>query len=167
MAEQLVVNIKEAIGVLAVVLSLLFVGAELRHANSLAEAESVQTLNEMANAINLAVATDPELASIFVRLHQEKNLRTEDLDPTELGSLSALLSAWMNVYEAAWKSRERGIISQEGFEGYMEGACIEFSLQPVTIQRWRLQRVAFSKPFIEIIENTCPVLASSQPNESD
>lgn len=96
-------NAAEIIGVIAVVLSLVFVGFELRHANRLAEAEAIQTINEMI-AEKLNSTTSSQWA-------MERIAAASDQTVDEMGFRYERIS-WMNIYEAAWTSFDNGIIDR-------------------------------------------------------
>ena len=106
--------VTEFAGALSIVLSLIFVGIELRHANNLAETEAVQSINQMiAGKLN----GDLQNAWGIRASGAANNLSIQD----EVDFLERI--QWLNIYEAAWKSYDRGIIDAEQAASYLNGAC--------------------------------------------
>jgi hypothetical protein len=147
-------SITEFIGALSIVLSLVFVGLELRHANNLAEAESVQSINEMfAEKLNndksewivalLAEEMDGQLIEVFYHLEREQ---------------------MMNILESAWKSFDRGIIDDAQLTAYMNLGCrsifggININEHLFWGERaWSEYKREFNPDYVAYIERHCSV----------
>ena len=58
-------RVVEIVGIVGIVVSLVFLGYELKRANDIAETEAVATIYGMTNEMGLAMAEDPELSRVF------------------------------------------------------------------------------------------------------
>ena len=55
----------EIVGIVGIIVSLVFLGYELKRANDIAETEAVATIYGMTNEMGLAMAENPELSRVF------------------------------------------------------------------------------------------------------
>ena len=55
----------EIVGIVGIIVSLIFLGYELKRSNDIAETEAVATIYGMTNELGLAMAENPELSSVF------------------------------------------------------------------------------------------------------
>jgi hypothetical protein len=88
----------EVLGLGAVVVSLLFVGVEIRQNTAIASAQALLDLAAAANEILLAQAEDEDLAMIVKRGDTE----IQDLNDAERARFDALVVSLWNTYEAAY-----------------------------------------------------------------
>ncbi|MFK7828735.1 MAG: hypothetical protein AB8B57_03040 [Congregibacter sp.] len=146
--------VTEVAGALSIVLSLVFVGLELRHANNVAEADSVQQINAMYFEMALAGAHDSELIQLVAE-------RSEiDEAAVRIGFRNA---STLNIVEAAWKSFDRGILDEEHYISYMTDGCVvifpdgfsESILLPDGLMAWNDYKLRLSRRFTEAFENFC------------
>lgn len=108
---------------LSVVLSLAFVGFELRQGNAIARAETRQSLTDASMELFLTRATNPELNSKFYEFIQGSNgsLDCEGEHSEACAYGNALLRHLENVY---LQSRE-GVIDESVFSSYgYEGSIL-------------------------------------------
>ena len=143
----------EIAGATGVVLSLIFVAMELRHANNLAEAEAVQSINLMIADLLLAGMSDEQI------LRDSATLNDISMSDARRGFRNAY---FLNAYEAAWKSNERGIIDDEMLSVYLKGACSDIFFNSgfdvfvgINGSKWTDARSAFNPRFIEQLELVC------------
>jgi hypothetical protein len=55
----------EIVGIAGIILSLIFLGYELKRSNDIAETQAVATIYSMTNEMGLALAENPELSRVF------------------------------------------------------------------------------------------------------
>ena len=55
----------EIVGIAGIILSIIFLGYELKRSNDIAETEAVATIYSMTNEMGLALAENPELSRVF------------------------------------------------------------------------------------------------------
>jgi hypothetical protein len=145
--------ITEFAGALSIVLSLIFVGLELRHANNVAEADSVMQINNMFVDFLTASESDPD----FLKARAEERGIDEWSVRTELRSTILL-----NILEATWKSFERGIMDEEQYFAYMFDGCWNLfpgghtgSFTGSGEAGWAETKKSFNPNFIRAFESRC------------
>ena len=143
-------EILELASAAAVVISLIFVGLELRQANVLAEAESVWNINSLMNDVLVTQVESPELNELFVK---EKS---EELSAAEAMRVGSWAIMWLNVYETQWKFHDKGIVSDEDFEGYSAAACWEIANVTAIRDTWRVLGESYSLGFQQFVAEECP-----------
>ena len=104
----------ELVGIIALVLSLVFVGFELRQANNIAltafQSESATDLNEFHNDI----IADEKVAALLLAL-QKPDAKFSDVDQRRAQSVAnRSLNRWYSVYLA----RQNGIVDDALYEFY-------------------------------------------------
>ena len=150
--------VAEIAGAIGVVLSLVFVGLELRHANNLSQAEAVNSINQMINDQNLLLAQDAALAALIARLNDVEPEYIDTLTPGEGLQVFHFYATHMNTYETAWKYMERGIVTRDEGGTYLAVACTEFTGNDATIVLWGRLRGAFALGYVADVEAQCPAL---------
>ena len=145
----------EIISTLAVVLGLVFVGIELRHANNLAQSEAMNSLNEMIIELNTSKYSAPASSDLWADYYSGHVGTGVELSPGDREILVSNLLSWMTLYEAAWKYYETGILGKEEFLGYIEGACDELALSELNSEVWGQNKSLFTSGYVRELESTC------------
>ena len=108
--------VAERVGLIAVVVSLLYVGYEIKRNTDLAVVESQQDL------LVLLV----EMKGWFVDKEIRKILLADDIDQLqkdELQILVYLAGSWFDLYEHALLGHQRGVLSDEQIRVWSAGMC--------------------------------------------
>ena len=111
----------EKVGLIAVVVSLLYVGYEIKRNNDLGVVESQQAL------LVLLV----EMKGWFVDKEIRKILLSDDIDELQKDDRQTLIymvGSWFDIYEHVLLSHERGVLSDEQLRVWKAGLC---TLPPV------------------------------------
>ena len=106
----------ERVGLMAVVVSLLYVGYEIKRNTDLAVVESQQEL------LSLVV----EMKGWFLDEEIRKILLSDDIDQLkedELQTLVYLAGSWFDLHEHALLGHERGVLSDEQLRVWKAGMC--------------------------------------------
>jgi hypothetical protein len=141
----------EIVGIAGIILSLIFLGYELKRSNDIAETEAVATIYSMTNELSLALAENPELSRVFGQALSD----FESLSPDDRWTLYALLEYVINVNEAAWKYYDKGIINQEEADYYTQGLCRLIGLHPSLVAAWRSNKQDRLPGFYEYATGVC------------
>ena len=151
------VHYAEIVSAFAVVVSLIFVGLEVRQSNSLARSEAVATLNNATNQANWLVAENLDLADRLARFGDGPE--SGSLTQAELTSIQFFHQGMMNTWEAAWTAYDQGVIELATVTPYMSDACAVLS-QPVlrASNVWQNSKRAFNPEFVEYLEGSCDSL---------
>jgi hypothetical protein len=104
------------VGLIAVVVSLLFVGYEIKRNTDLAVVESQQDL----------LVLQVEMKGWFIDKEIRKILLADDIDQLqkdELQTLVYLAGSWFDLYEHALLGHQRGVLSDEHMRVWSAGLC--------------------------------------------
>jgi hypothetical protein len=114
----------ELIGIIAVVLSLLFVAYEVRQNTNTAAAQAVFELNEAGRQTQFMQVSDSEIAKLFLLGQSDPQALTE----LQRFQYSRWVFSFLNLYESAWTYHQRGIISDQELEGWKVDYCQKISM---------------------------------------
>lgn len=109
----------ELIGIVAVIVSLLILGYEIRQNTDTSAAQAVFELNESARQTLFQEATDPDLASLISKAEKD----FEDLSERERYMYGRWVFAHVNLFESAWRYSRRGVISDAEMKGWKTAFC--------------------------------------------
>ena len=139
----------EVIGIVAVIVSLLILGYEIRQNTDTSAAQAVFELNESARETLFREATDPNLVSLISKAEKD----FEALNEHERHMYGRWVFAHVNLFESAWRYSRRGVISEAemkgwktAFCGYMDRASFRRVVQSVEV---------FTPEFAEDSEQWC------------
>ena len=141
----------EIVGIAGIILSLIFLGYELKRSNDIAETEAVAAIYSMTNEMGLALAENPELSRVFRQALSD----FESLDPDDLWTLYVLLEYVINVNEAAWKYYDKGVINQEESDYYARSLCKLIGRHPSLVEAWRSTKEDRLPGFYEYVMGVC------------
>ena len=144
-------RVVEIVGIAGIIVSLIFLGYELKRSNDIAETEAVATIYSMTNEMGLALAENPELSRVFRQALSD----FESLSPDDRWTLYVLLEYVINVNEAAWKYYDKGIINQEEADFHTRGLCRLIGLDPSIVAAWRSNEQNRLPGFYEYVGGVC------------
>ena len=136
----------EYVGILAVLLSLLFVAFEIRQSNRIAIGNASMEMTQMLLELNRSLREDPEISALVTKLSENEG----GLTPTESQMADALAFEYINVWSAAGRAYENGLILEESFINYMSGISAELDRFPGLAPHFiRLQQLYAGAPVAE------------------
>ena len=141
----------ELFGIAGIIVSLIFLGYELKRSNDIAETEAVAAIYSMTNEMGLALAENPELSRVFRQALSD----FESLGPDDRWTLYVLLEYLINVHEAAWKYYDKGIINQEEADYYIRSLCKLIEQDPSLVEAWRSNKEDRLPGFYEYVMGVC------------
>jgi predicted secreted acid phosphatase len=106
-------EVRESVGLLLVVASLVFVGMQIRQSTMVARAQSRQFLTENHREWAYTLATNPELSDLFNEAWNPNDGRT-----TEQRQASYLMFALMRHLENVFLQVSEGVIDESAFQSY-------------------------------------------------
>jgi hypothetical protein len=109
----------ELIGVVAVVLSLIFVGYEIRQNTNISAAQAVFDLNEAGRQNLLLRVSDTEVTALVLAAENDP----ENMTDLQRNQFRSWVFSFLNLYESAWNHHQRGVISDEDLEGFKIDYC--------------------------------------------
>ena len=123
--------VRETLGFLGVMASLVFVGFEIRQNTAVARANAINDLATGSREFLLAVATDGETASIMQRWREG-----QELTPTELTRAAYIVTAMLKNFENVFLQTETGILGSEALISYAYNSSpIARSSNPASVPR--------------------------------
>lgn len=126
-------RVVEIVGIVGIIVSLVFLGYELKRANDIAETEAVATIYGMTNGMGLAIAQNPELSRVFRQALSDFG----SLGPEDRWTLYVILEYVINVTEAAWKYYDKGVIDQEEADHYALALCRLIGRHSSLVEAWK------------------------------
>ena len=145
----------EIVGIIGILVSLVFLGYELKRSNDIAETEAVATIYGMTNEMGLAMAENPALSRVFGQALAD----FDSLTPDDRWTFFVLLESVININEAAWKYYDNGVISRLEAEHYARGLCKLIGRHPDLVDAWRANREDRLPGFYDYVTDLCELQA--------
>ena len=120
-------RMSEIIGVTAIVLTLLFLGYELKRSNDIAETEASAFFYAGANEFIRTLLSDRELLRIWDAGQTDFNAMSDD----DVQVFNYQVISMYNFYEPFWKDYENGDVSEEDEKFRFDELCAFVNSQPV------------------------------------
>ncbi len=139
-------QIFEVFGVVGLILSLIYVGYELRQNTIATRSQAHQALSEIFIAGTNVAMSDPVLASIILRASLESGEMTE----AERNQYVFFVASEMHGWELAFYSHRDGALLDEVWESWDSGYCAE-ARHPAFREAWSsfIGGVGWGKSFYE------------------
>ncbi len=144
-------RVVEIVGIIGIIVSLVFLGYELKRANDIAETEAVATVYGMTNEMGLAMAENPELSRVFGQALSDFESLSED----DRWTFFVLLEYVINVNEAAWKYYDKGVINQQEADYYVRSLCKLIDRHPSLVQVWKSNKEDRLPGFYDYVTGVC------------
>ena len=139
----------EVVGIAALVLSLIFVGVQIQQNTNAVAAQAILSLNEFAHDTTSSVSQDEEFAKLVMKGHQN-----DPLTKLEEERYRTYVQHLLNVAEAAWAFHQRGLITNEEFQGWQVSTCSWLALPGVN-KLWKSDHFVFIGEFRSSAESWC------------
>lgn len=151
MTWETAASIAEVIGAIGVILSLLYVGRQLKQSNVMARSATRQEINSSLSNWAANVAASPSLAETFAKVHYHGLVRDEasDQDRIQISYAYFGFIAQQHFLYAQWKE---GIITDQELDDLL-GPGSAFLEAPYLRSVWPIIRVSFPEDFSEWYEN--------------
>ena len=137
--------IGETIGAVAVVLSLLYVGRQVRQSNSMARCQFRQEISSELNTWALGVATSPDLTASFAKVHFHGLVR-DQADELERMRIAYAFTAVIGQVQLAHHQAGEGIITQDELDELF-GPGTTLMKAPYLASAWPLLATAYPRDF--------------------
>jgi hypothetical protein len=143
-------QVAEIIGAIAVVVSLLYVGAQVKSNTSAVQAASVESITAASVAALRGLAADPTLAKLRM---------TGDADPDALSELESYQyfmyrrATWLN-FQNVYYQRELGVLGVGLWGTYEKIICISIAT-PGIRSTWSAHSSVLNAEFVQLVEG-CP-----------
>lgn len=141
----------EVAGAAGVIVSILYLSAQIRHGNRVARAVAQESLANSFRSFTQPLAQDPEVYRIF-------HLGVEDFDALEgdeRGRFFHLAFQFGKVFESAHYHYSRGLLDDSSWVGWRNGLA-HYYHAPGWQKYWRLRSDLYSPEFREFV-HTLPL----------
>ena len=137
-------NMGEIVAAVAVIISLAYLGVQVRQSNVLSKAQTSQSMVQMAQQEILCLR-QPELWFAF---------SSDEITEEDKVNLNAFLTASMRQREYEWLSRKEGIIDAEMYESYAGAIVIALGTER-TRRWWKVNghNHSFTPGFVEDVDS--------------
>jgi hypothetical protein len=143
-------ELAEIIAAVAVVVSLVYVGRELKSNTAAVRAESLQGVADASGQLLSTVAAD----SVLSRIRQVGNRDLAQLNEAEAYRYGILLRQSLFTLQNVYFQHELGVLDRRVWEGYQRVVC-ELWSNPGVRATWELHRQALDPGFASMVES-CP-----------
>jgi len=139
-------DIRESVGLLLVVASMVFVGWEIRQNTTAVESATRQGLSEQLTDINLAVLTDEQMPSILLRLRS--GALSTDFTGEENQRARLFYFTYIRLINNAYQQVELGVLDEQLYAQLPGG----FWSYPYIDAEWPSMSSSFEPSFGEFFE---------------
>jgi len=143
-----VYRLGEAIAALGVILSLLFVGVQIRQTAAVAGAQAAQDLAAMSQEFLLTLGADPEADRVFTATYWSM----EPVSEAEGRRARYIMIAALRRAEAAFAQVERGLLPESALEAYGTTDISGRFENQRFLDFWAARRTTFNPAFVEFVE---------------
>ena len=142
----------ETFGVVAIIVSLLFLGYELKRANDIAEAEATATVYLGANEFLLTVIADQNTRRV---LRNAFGLSESITDDEQV--LRTTMTYIYNINEVAWKFHQKGLMSDADMATLYFELCSGINKYPTIAKDWANRRDLVLSGFYDDVSRECKI----------
>jgi hypothetical protein len=114
MTDRKVRGFIEGVGLVAVVVSVLFLAMQVRQANQIARAETSREIIALFNEFHDVVLSEPEVAQLLVALTSA----SPELTPTQAVQARHLATRFVNAYNSVHDAHVEGLANDEMHDAY-------------------------------------------------
>ena len=138
----------ELIGGMAIIISLIYVGYQIRQSNNLAKAESMRDISDMS-AYNQLMARNPDLGDLVAKGYRDFSSLSTSEQRTFHHVVSLLIDAADNVY----RQYQYGYVRSESMENRITSIAMLVAT-PGAAQWWSTSKFVHASDFVTAIEQT-------------
>ena len=144
----------ETFGVVAIIVSLLFLGYELKRANDIAEAAATSTIYQAANEYLLTYIVDQNLRHVWRKSLEDGS---ESLTDDEQRLFIAMLTYIYNIHEVAWKFHQKGLMSDADMATRYFELCLAINKYLAITKDWANRRDLVFSGFYDDVSRECKI----------
>ncbi len=144
----------ETFGIVAIIVSLLFLGYELKRANDIAEAEATSSVRQEGNDFLLAVIADQNMRQVLRKSFVDKS---DSLTDDEQMLFTTMMTYIYNIHEVAWKYHQKGLMSDEDMAMQVAELCGWIKGNPAGAKDWARRRDIVLPGFYEDVSRECEI----------
>ncbi len=151
MTIEIMANYADIIGGVAVVMSLIYVGIQIRRNTKSSQSQTNQSAHESLATVSLAVAKDSD----FSNLARKGMLAFDELTEEEKFQFILLMVTIFRRYENIFYQYQKRFLEKDLWEGYSRSMLLYFYTSGGQAF-WTLRRTHFSGLFQKYLDSTSP-----------
>ena len=140
----------EVVGIVVLIISLIFVGIEIRQNTKVAAAQAVLDLNLGFNEQSLILAENAELNQLLL----DGGADPSQLSTEQYGTYMAFITVTFNIQESAATFYRNGVVDEEEYASFLAATCRLVS-SPGGAKFWESSKDFYNPYFRATIENQC------------
>ena len=141
-------QIAEVIGAVAIVVSLIYVGSELKHNTAATQAATFQQMVQLSATSLISIASDADLTEIMTRAVQDPDALT---DQERFRWFLINRAQWRGM-EAAFFQHQHGVLGGSEWKSYATMMCGELYAVTGGQAGWDRHRFVLSPDFVSFID---------------
>jgi len=138
----------EPVGIAAIVVSLVFVGYELRQSTAVARSDAYNNFSSQFFELISNAALDERMSSLLSQVN--RGAHPGDFMPEEQASIRMYQGAAVRVWEGLFRSVQAGILSEDALDGAASGLIINNEYFKST---WALTKHLYTSDFVAWFES--------------
>ena len=142
-------QIAEVVGAVAIIVSLIYVGSELKHNTVATQAATFQQMVQLSTTSLISIASDADLTEIMTRAVQDPDL----LNDQERFRWFLINRAQWRGMEAAFFQYQHGVLGDPEWMSYEKMMCGEIFTVTGGHAGWDRHRFVLSPDFVTFIES--------------
>ncbi len=142
----------ETFGVVAIIVSLIFLGYELKRANDIAEAEATATIDQGDNEFILTAIADQNIRRVIRNAFGISESSTDDEHVLRIMS-----TYFYNIQTISWKYHQKGLLSDEDLAARFTELCGWLTESPAIAEDWAGRRDIMLPGFYEDVNRECKI----------
>ena len=153
MTLESLANIGEALGGIAVLISLVYLVLEVRRNTKSVRASSAWNADVALSTLNEGIAQNPQLSELCVRAMSPET-KPEDFTSEEYAQIFFIVRAVLQKYQAQWALWREGTLSEDMWQNRRAWAKAFISL-PIPAKLWESEKLQnqYIAEFVESIES--------------
>ena len=138
----------ELVGIAAIVVSLVFVGYELRQSTAIARSDAYSSFSSRFMELASSAALDKRMSDLISQVNQ--GALPGDFEPDERVSIRMYQHAAVRVWEGLFRSVQAGVLPEEALESAAKGILINNNFFRST---WASTKQLYTNDFVAYFES--------------
>jgi hypothetical protein len=138
----------ELVGIAAIVVSLVFVGYELRQSTAIARSDAYSSFSAQFLDLATSAALDERMSGLISQVNQ--GAMPGDFEPEDQVSIRMYQAATVRVWEGFFRSVQAGVLSEDALEAAASGMLVSNNYFRTT---WAATKHMYTSDFVVFFES--------------
>lgn len=141
-------SLGELIGSFAVLISLIYLGIQVRRSTDTARTSTYQSVVSDFSALNRAIADSPDLSLLYVQAMEDFG----SLDPGEKARMSQVFYMTFRNFENMFYQHQKGYLDEDVWIGWKR-LMLNYHARPGFQSWWAVRSDTYNPQFVEFLRN--------------